>query len=423
MLDKNAKVEQFIYTAGGKRGANGSFDFWSMSPGLSKPELTSGFEGSMFSLSQRMLNENVRVSTSPDVFYYDQRDSSSRVLKAGAVPHGLFKKYRDEDYETVVEVVRPKITVLQESTKNGLRKEAYGKDFRAEPDNAPRRIAWCKTLDGRLMVVSTTAIGGVFSEVDARGGNYVTHAFIFSKGTEIEDVDVSKLPFVTVIDKKYWSEQLTPDALPSLTVEELYQQRQSAEKPTEKSEPQMFLPTERVLTLVRNCLFAGQEASRTILTREASRGNINVPEVLLALERDAKGANEEERTKIEKIKKELSMLKTPYKDLLKQLERYVEDTARADEAFENGRKEDAGQFEQLAQIARNVVKLSIEKLDVEKVCAVAQSQQRYVEERYARVKQKTPLVETRDFKVADLLKKASESMLRGKSFDEQNYIT
>lgn len=225
MLDSNANIEQFIYTACGK-DAKGDFGIWS----ASNQELKqTSYNREILNILSIIRDGNVVLEKDsfgkPIRQTFDKQISTSRELKPDAKPSGLFRKtYKDNDYEVVERVIRDEIHVVQESGSDGLKKQIGNSDFRENEEKAPYRTAWTKLDDGRLLLCRTSAIGRVYSQSDLRMGNVFYHAYIFPTGTEITDINLSKVEFWKGLDKKYWTEnpEPAPNFLPTLKAKDLY---------------------------------------------------------------------------------------------------------------------------------------------------------------------------------------------------------
>ena len=236
------KVEQFVNTSCGK---NGEFDTAFMSAGVLKDDL--------YPTSTRSMKANKTPADLYDYYLHvdpEERDndgnapydpvySYERRLKEGAVKkrQGFFglggMDYNDSDYEDVRVQTHCGFHVLEENTQESiLSKETtfHYNDYRENPQDAPYRMAWSKTADGRLVVMRGSYLGRVYSTgEDKRWGNYMAHCFIFPAGVEIDDVDVSKLPWMYGLDKKYWVSGIPQEdsILPTLTMGELKKERAS----------------------------------------------------------------------------------------------------------------------------------------------------------------------------------------------------
>lgn len=194
MIDRNAEIQQMIYTAGGRtklHGNNGSFGVWSKTKGLESFDL------------QNAICEITNVLKTGVESDYARQSIRKRVLKEGATPSGLFKKsYKDSDYEEQTIIKREAITILQQSKTGALRGDY--EDFRATPEKAPFRIGATKLYDGRLLVVRIGQINRVYSEVDNRTGNFFAHSLVFPQGTNIEDINLENIDWQYGLEDKYW---------------------------------------------------------------------------------------------------------------------------------------------------------------------------------------------------------------------------
>ena len=187
MLDKNARIDQVIYAAGGNvdgRENHGDFGIKasSMKVDVNFRDVLTNMVGAVKDYNTSKLTQQ----TSPDIR-----------LKEGAKKN-IFGKYKDSDYITEEIVTRNEIVILEESNPGALT-DAPGvdsdSDFRDNPEDAPYKIAAMKLLDGRLVVTRVAHIGKVYSDIDLRSGNFVFHSLIFPEGTEIEDIKGMELPF------------------------------------------------------------------------------------------------------------------------------------------------------------------------------------------------------------------------------------
>ena len=213
MIDRNAEIEQMIYTAGGRtklHGNNGSFGVWSKTKGLESFDL------------QNAISEITNVLKSGVESDYARQTIRKKVLKEGATPSGLFKKsYKDSDYEEQSVVKREAITILQQSKTGALRGDY--EDFRATPEKAPFRIGATKLSDGRLLVVRIGQINRVYSEVDNRTGNFFAHSLVFPQGTEIEDINLDSIDWQYGLEDKYWKGEgvMAPEYLETTSINKM----------------------------------------------------------------------------------------------------------------------------------------------------------------------------------------------------------
>lgn len=213
MLDKNAEIEQMIYTAGGRTklyGNNGSFGVWS------KTKRLEGFD------IQKVISDITNVLKSGVESDYARQTIRKRVLKEGATPSGLFKKsYKDSDYEEQSVVKREAITILQQSKTGALRGDY--EDYRSTPEKAPFRIGATKLSDGRLLVVRIGQINRVYSEVDNRTGNFFAHSLVFPQGTEIEDINLDSIDWQYGLQDKYWKGEgvMAPEYLETTSINKM----------------------------------------------------------------------------------------------------------------------------------------------------------------------------------------------------------
>lgn len=213
MIDKNAEIEQMIYTAGGRTklyGNNGSFGVWS------KTKRLEGFD------IQKVISDITNVLKSGVESDYARQTIRKKVLKEGATPSGLFKKsYKDSDYEEQSVVKREAITILQQS-KTGAMRGDY-EDYRSTPEKAPFRIGATKLSDGRLLVVRIGQINRVYSEVDNRTGNFFAHSLVFPQGTEIEDINLDSIDWQYGLQDKYWKGEgvMAPEYLETTSINKM----------------------------------------------------------------------------------------------------------------------------------------------------------------------------------------------------------
>ncbi len=213
MIDRNAEIQQMIYTAGGRtklHGNNGSFGVWSKTKGLESFDL------------QNAISEITNILKSGVESDYARQTIRKKVLKEGAAPSGLFKKsYKDSDYEEQSVVKREAITILQQSKTGALRGDY--EDYRATPEKAPFRIGATKLPDGRLLVVRIGQINRVYSEVDNRTGNFFAHSLVFPQGTEIEDINLDSIDWQYGLQDKYWKGEgvMAPEYLETTSLNKL----------------------------------------------------------------------------------------------------------------------------------------------------------------------------------------------------------
>ena len=214
MIDKNTKIEQLIYTAGGTHESgkdSGNFGVWSCSDGLKDLYL------------QRDLINFAQIVREGNKENYNTKYRNIKQLKSSAKPN-LFGKYKEKDYEYIRQVVSNKIDIFEQSTEQSLKFACdYDADFRDNPENAPYRIGATTLLDGRLVVCRINWINRIFSDRDTRTGNFFQHFYVFPKGTKIEDIDISKLNFKLGLEKKYWgtNAEVAPETIPTQTYEEI----------------------------------------------------------------------------------------------------------------------------------------------------------------------------------------------------------
>ena len=222
MIKPDDRIEQWIYTGGGTHVAgrdNGNFQVWSASVGLTDREISDEIRKIMSTIANGNTSE------------YEERHSyvTTDQLREGAKPHGLFKKkYDEDDYVKIKNITRNKITIINETGRGRLTDIAgRGVDFRMNPEQAPYRIAATKLLDGRLMVGRVGAITRIYSDVDSRDGNIFQHVFVFPKGTELSDIDISKLDFKYGLERKYWgtNAEVAPKNLPTTSLGEMYRRK------------------------------------------------------------------------------------------------------------------------------------------------------------------------------------------------------
>ena len=245
MIDRNAEIEQMIYTAGGRtklHGNNGSFGVWSKTKGLDSFDL------------QNAISEITNVLKAGVESDYARQTIRKKVLKEGATPSGLFKKsYKDSDYEEQSVVIREAITILQQSKTGALRGDY--EDFRATPEKAPFRIGATKLPDGRLLVVRVGQINRVYSEIDNRTGNFFAHSLLFPQGANIEDINLESLDWQYGLEDKYWKGQgiMAPDYLETTSLNKMSVnlQRKSATTSSTKESINRTLTEQDLLDLYK----------------------------------------------------------------------------------------------------------------------------------------------------------------------------
>ena len=240
MLNNDAKIEQLIYTAGGrsigKSQGSADFDIWSLSDGLKNDQ---------FLIT---INECTADLTFDNKYKFGEISTTIQVLKPGAKPSGLFRKtYKNSDYENQIKSHRSAITILKQSKEGKLRID-YDDDFRANPKDAPYRIGAVTLGDGRLVITRTAGINRVYSEKDTRTGNYFAHSLIFPKGTTIDDSDLNDLDWKYGLEENYWKGPFCDEA-PALETTSINQMRANLKnKKTQttykQSNNQAYTPTQ-----------------------------------------------------------------------------------------------------------------------------------------------------------------------------------
>ena len=128
-------------------------------------------------------------------------------LRPGAKPN-IFGRYRETDYETVSVLNRNEIKILDCSSDLIFLND--GDDFRTNPSNAPYRIAAIELLDGRLIVAKVTFVNRYYAARETRVGNSLFHAYLFPKGTKLEDVDWKNLDFKMTLTKDEYADGSNP---------------------------------------------------------------------------------------------------------------------------------------------------------------------------------------------------------------------
>lgn len=251
MLDNNAEIEQMIYTTGGNgKFMQGPSDFglWGHTKGIDWESQRVEIQ-SIFSLIHK--GENIKRDSKTkkvvDSSYWPETRRIKELKKDAKL--GLFKKnYKDSDYEYKSVVTRNQLHILEQSKDGSLTGVDFG-DYRENPQEAPHRIVYTKLTDGRLMVTRTSGINKVYSKVnevdgsfDDRNGNYFAHSYIFPVGTEITDIDISKLQWKYGLESKYWKgNEKAPEFLETTTMNKMMgrqQTKNTAANNTTQNSPQ-----------------------------------------------------------------------------------------------------------------------------------------------------------------------------------------
>lgn len=470
MLNPNAQIEQLIYTACGK-DATGAFGVWSASNDELKRTITND---KIIKAMSTVYEGNKVLPGNPTKTSFDQQVSRQRVLKAGATPSGLFKKtYKDSDYEMVETVTRGAIHTIQETGSADLRQQiGHEKDFRGNEEKAPFRIAYTKLDDGRLLLCRVSAIGSVYSQLDLRRGNLFYHGYIFPAGTEITDIDLSRIDFKKGLEQKYWSEHPTPapEFLPQLTINELYKnstkttqarptqtQQRPAPAPSrpaptqQKPSSSTFSPThpyirnkptpekpkilsnDELIELFKKSKLDKDSSVRLECQIEFSKQvklGANVPAMISTLYEQSieKAKNNQQQTPEEElIIREIECVNTPFSSIFEHVEKYCELKQKLDS--ENCNNEDV--IAQSIKISKQYIKQFMEKLDLEQLIEVAKATEKVIGNRaklnliQSKKRGSTILspFEQNQMDAANMLLRAARAMHEKKlSFDEQRVI-
>ena len=203
MLDMHAPIEQLIFTGGGstKENKNNSeYGVWAASLGL-----------------EEYIKRDIRsICAESARGRYDPQYTSRKTVTATE---------GNKLEENVVEADRlmhHKIHILESNqcSKTGdisLSHKLYA-DFRDEPEKAPYRIGVTVLADGRLLVFKTLAINRMYAEGNYSCGNVFSHAFLFPKGTTLDDININNLPFKNGLKMSEWGTNGTPcDTLKTLS--------------------------------------------------------------------------------------------------------------------------------------------------------------------------------------------------------------
>ena len=367
MAKENFNVEQFVYTAGGtkiKGVDNSAFGVLSATDGLDND-------------SQREISTIMNLVLSGDVKSYEAVYRTTRVLKQGAVPKGLFnKKYRDEDYETVTYTDRNEIKVLKQSHEGDLRRaEGYDPmDYREHPEKAPYRIAVSNLKDGRVLVMRIGAVNKVYSELDRRNGNYFTHAFILPKGTDITKINIDKLPFRIGLTSKEWGKNGQPIDLSVI------------HKESTPSEEIKDMSIDELLDVFKKTLPGkNQDMKSRMENKKIFNANVKQGTKLFEIKNlmanlilnNVKNGNVKNEM-CEDILNELEIIETPYTNLLLSMEAYIDNQNKLSEAYE---KDDQLLIEKL-EAKDDSLRISIDQYiktaNYDELLKVAQSQREYL---------------------------------------------
>lgn len=206
-------IAQWMYTAGDAI-KDSSFAVYSKSNSIN-----GDLSKVIFSLACKMLDGK-----------YEEEYYTQKVLKEGAKP-GLFKRYKDTDYEDKRILSKPKIEIISYSkTKDGeMRKLVdYEDDFRADPSKAPYRVGYSTLENGDIVVLSIHYVNKVYSNMDTRNGNFFVHAYVIPKEHAAEfEQNAQKIHFKAGINLKLNQKsaiveaEARPVSLPEVSFQEI----------------------------------------------------------------------------------------------------------------------------------------------------------------------------------------------------------
>lgn len=437
MLDSNANIEQFIYTACGK-DAKGDFDIWS----ASNQELKqTSYNREILNILSIIRDGNVVLEKNsfgkPIRQTFDKQISTSRELKPDAKPSGLFRKtYKDNDYEIVERVIRDEIHVVQESGSDGLKKQIGYSDFRGKEEKAPYRIAWTKLDDGRLLLCRTSAIGRVYSQSDLRMGNVFYHAYIFPAGTEITDIDLSKIEFKKGLDEKYWSKnpEPAPEYLPAPTINDLYiKNNQSATQQKSKTkESPNLMNQEELLSLFKKSRLSKDAKEKLTCQQEFAKQvklGANVPALINNLYEQCfeKFEQKQDITTEEYLIIELQIMDTPFDALFSNARKFCDLREQKSTCY----TDDLDILNQKIESTKKDIKKLMTNIDLDKLIDIAYETQKAIsnEAKFNSLMKSGKLgatltaeQKTRD-SAANLLYRVSKTMKQSNlTFDEQKII-
>ena len=472
MLNPNAQIEQLIYTACGK-DASGAFGVWSASNDELKRTINNDkIIKAMYTVYEGNKVLQKDINGNPTKTSFDPQVVRHRELKAGATPSGLFKKtYKDSDYEMVETVTRGAIHTIQETSSADLRQQiGYENDFRENEEKAPFRIAYTKLDDGRLLLCRVAAIGSVYSQLDSRRGNLFYHGYIFPAGTEISDIDLSRIDFAKGLDRKYWSEhpEPAPELLPKLTINDLYRNatRTTQARPTQTQqrpapapsrpapaqsrpaqpqqntnvgkEPQQqpkLLSNDELIELFKKSKLDKDSKVRLQCQIEFSKQvklGANVPAMINTLYEHAieKVQNNQQVTSEEQlIIEELEAVNTPFSSIFEHAEKYYDLKQKLHSGDYEYDKEEL--ITENIKISKQYIKHFIVGMDLEKLMEVAQATEMLIGYRaklnllqsHGRGSNTLTPMEQKQQGAANMLLRAARVMHEKKlSFDEQRVI-
>lgn len=437
MLNSHTPIEQLIYTACGK-DAKGDFGVWSAS---NKDLKQTSCNKKILDILKVVYDGNIVLekdsSGKPIKRTFDKQIFNSKELKPGAKPSGLFRKtYKDSDFQIVERVDRDEIHVVQESGSDGLKKQIGYSDFRGKEENAPYRIAWTKLDDGRLLLCRTSAIGSVYSQLDQRMGNLFYHAYIFPAGTEITDIDLSKIEFKKGLDEKYWSKnpEPAPEYLPTPTINDLYtksNQTATQQKSNAKENPNL-MNQEELLELFKKSRLSKDAKEKLTCKQEFAKQvklGANVPALINNLYEQCfeKLKQNQDVTTEEYLIIELQIMDTPFDALFSNARKFCDLREQKSTCY----TDDLDILNQKIESTKKDIKKLMANIDLDKLIDISYETQRAIsnEAKFNSLMQSGKLgstltaeQKTRD-SAANLLYRASKTMKQSNlTFDEQKVI-
>ena len=306
MIDHNKKdIQQLLYTAGGKtphHTGDGAFGIYSLSSGLTSDDCTD-------------IRNFIGVVKDLNTYNIKPTIIREKVLKAGAKKN-LFGRYKDDDYEYLETEARSAIEVLEDSDDRLLKKlrevdeknkregksersdaslrnllPDQDKDYRNSPEQAPYRIAACRIADGRILVAKVTYVNRVYSDLDARTGNFFAHVYIFPEGTEISDIKkiYGDLDFQSGLSSDQWGENAKPAPrfLPDVSVNDILRHQPSKRARVITGGNDRLLNADELLTLYKRSQdesLSPQERNNCLIEfRNQVKKGANISEVLKKL--------------------------------------------------------------------------------------------------------------------------------------------
>lgn len=441
MLNSHTPIEQFIYTACGKN-ARGDFSIWSAS---NKDLKQTSYNKKILDILKVVYDGNIVLEKDsfgkPIKRTFDKQIFSSKELKPNAKPSGLFRKtYKDSDFQIVERVDRDEIHVVQESGSDGLKKQIGYSDFRGKEENSPYRIAWTKLDDGRLLLCRTSAIGSVYSQLDQRMGNLFYHAYIFPAGTEITDIDLSKIEFKKGLDEKYWSKnpEPAPEYLPAPTINDLYtktNQTATQQKSNAKENPNL-MNQEELIELFKKSILSKDQKEKSCAMREFAKQKnlgINVSSLLNTLyEKNIKKLENHQKVtdEDELILTSLELLDTPFSTLFYEAEKYYNLKIK----YNMAEYDDVNRINQELSSTKQHIKDIMSKVDLDKLVKEADARKNCIVNSVKfdlLLKGKTinnkgmclPENEERRYSSADMIYRTAQAMKKSNlTFDEQKII-